>query len=116
VHGGESNLITLIHFRLNGFPSDVDVDRSRWIADNRICICHRFNVREKLAVAKPLVYCKRDRSTCVKGAKQLVFYFQKDGSNAFNVSKMSTYNEVRGFSEDAQNGIFEDSALAAIID
>jgi hypothetical protein len=60
-----------------------------------------------LAVAKPPVYCEDDRSKCVNGAKQMVFYQQLDGNNVFNPPKMPTYNARMGFSEGAQNDIFQ---------
>ncbi|CAF0957659.1 unnamed protein product [Rotaria sordida] len=79
------------------------------------CIVTGSTSTKKLAVAKPPVYCENDRSKCVKGAKQMIFYFQKDGNNVFNVPKMPTYNEVMGFSEGAQNDIFEDSNLVSTV-
>ena len=79
------------------------------------CLVVGSKSARKLARAKPPVYCEQDRSKCVKGAKQMIFYFQKDGNNVFNVPKMPTYNEVMGFSGGAQNDIFEDSDLTSTI-
>jgi hypothetical protein len=73
------------------------------------CIVTGSSSKRKLAVAKPPVYCATDRSKCVKGAKQMIFYYQKDGNNVFNAPKAPLYNQVMGFSEGAQNDIFEDS-------
>ncbi|CAF0745143.1 unnamed protein product [Adineta ricciae] len=79
------------------------------------CIVTGSTSTKKLAVAKPPVYCENNPSRCTKGAKQMIFHFQKDGNNVFNVPKMPTYNQVMGFFEGAQNDIFEDSDLGSVI-
>ena len=71
------------------------------------CIVTGSNSTRKLAVAKPPVYCEDAGSKCVKGAKQMIFYQQLDGNNVKNPPKMPTYNARMGFSDGAQNDIFE---------
>ena len=34
-----------------------------------------------IAVAKPPVWCEDDTSKCVKGAKQMIYWNQKEGNN-----------------------------------
>jgi hypothetical protein len=71
------------------------------------CIVTGSSSTKKLAVAKPPVYCEDDRSKCVTGAKQMIFYRQLDGNNVINPPKIPTYNARMGFSDGAQNDIFE---------
>ncbi|CAF0993141.1 unnamed protein product [Adineta steineri] len=71
------------------------------------CMVTGTTSTRKLAVAKPPVYCEDDSSKCVKGAKQMIFYQQLTGNNVFNPPKMPTYNARMGFSDGAQNDIFE---------
>ncbi|CAF1288289.1 unnamed protein product [Adineta steineri] len=71
------------------------------------CMVTGTTSTRKLAVAKPPVYCEDDPSKCVKGAKQMIFYQQLTGNNVFNPPKMPTYNARMGFSDGAQNDIFE---------
>jgi hypothetical protein len=63
--------------------------------------------KRKVAAGKPPAYCENDPAKCVKGAKQMVYYYQKDGNNVVNAPKPPMYNQVMGFSEGAQNDIFE---------
>ncbi|CAF4962578.1 unnamed protein product [Rotaria sp. Silwood1] len=83
------------------------------------CIVTGSTSTKKLAVAKPPVYCENDRSKCVKGAKQMIFYFQKDGNNVFNVPKMPTdliidYRDVK-LNLKLLNKYFEVNALDEIL-
>jgi hypothetical protein len=71
------------------------------------CTVTGSSSKRKVAAGKPPVYCSNDRAKCVKGAKQMVFYYQKDGNNVFNVPEAPMYNEVMGFFDGAQNDIFE---------
>jgi hypothetical protein len=71
------------------------------------CIVTGSNSTRQLAVARPAVYCEDDRSKCVNGAKQMIFYNQLDGNNVVNPPKMPIYNTRMGFSEGAQNDIFQ---------
>ena len=71
------------------------------------CIVTRSTSTRKLAVAKSPVYCEDNPAKCVKGAKQMIFYQQLDGNNVQNPPKMPTYNARMGFSDGAQNDIFQ---------
>jgi hypothetical protein len=71
------------------------------------CIVTGSNSTRKLMVAKPPVYCEDNQSKCIKGAKQMIFYRQLDGNNVINPPKIPTYNARMGFSDGAQNDIFE---------
>ena len=71
------------------------------------CIVTGSTSTRQLAVAKPPVYCEDDRSKCVKGAKQMIFYQQVDGNNVKNPPKIPTYNSRMGYSDGAQNDIFQ---------
>lgn len=71
------------------------------------CIVTGSKSTKKLAIAKPPVYCEGDPSKCVKGAKQMIFYQQLDGNNVHKPPKMPIYNSRMGFSDGAQNDIFQ---------
>ncbi|GLB35639.1 hypothetical protein LshimejAT787_0212040 [Lyophyllum shimeji] len=66
-----------------------------------------------VAVGKPPVWCEDDRSKCVKGAKQMIYWNQLDGNNIqvsgqdlSGMPKSPAYNNKLGFADGAQNDIF----------
>ena len=70
---------------------------------------------KRVARGKPPVWCEGDRSSCVKGAKQMIFWNQLSGNNievsGFDLSgnhKSPTYNMKLGFANGAlpHSGIF----------
>jgi len=69
-----------------------------------------------VAAGVPPVWCEGDPSACVKGAKQMLYWNQRDGNNievsGYDLSgghKSPGYNTKCGFSNGAQNDIFESS-------
>ncbi len=71
------------------------------------CIVTGSSSTKTLQVAKPPVYCGDDQSKCLRGAKQMIFTRQLDGNNVHNPPKVPTYNISMGFSDGAQNDIFQ---------
>jgi hypothetical protein len=69
---------------------------------------------KKLAKAQPPVYCGDDERKCVKGAKQMIVFNQKEGDNTGydNASQRKwgtpAYNGRNGFATGAQEDIFEE--------
>ncbi|KAH8652406.1 hypothetical protein BX600DRAFT_93495 [Xylariales sp. PMI_506] len=75
--------------------------------------CHVTNSTstKKLATAQPPVYCDDGVTACVTGAKQMIAWHQLDGNNVEMPDGISPlYNEAMGFSNGAQNDIYEDNA------
>ncbi|KAI1091240.1 hypothetical protein F5B19DRAFT_493621 [Rostrohypoxylon terebratum] len=71
--------------------------------------CHVTNSQstKKVAAAKPPVLCG-DKTPCVKGAKQMIAWHQADGNNVETPEGVNPgYNEKMGWSNGAQNDIFE---------
>lgn len=67
--------------------------------------------KRKLAPAKAPVYCKDDQTKCVKGAKQMIAWNQKEGNNVEVPRRASPgYNLGMGFACGAQNDIFEETS------
>ncbi|CAI6334187.1 unnamed protein product [Periconia digitata] len=62
-----------------------------------------------VAKAQPPVYCADDKSKCVKGAKQMIAYYQDSGNNMFDIKRPATpgYNEKCGWTSGPQRDIFE---------
>ncbi|KDQ19064.1 hypothetical protein BOTBODRAFT_171020 [Botryobasidium botryosum FD-172 SS1] len=67
-----------------------------------------------LAAAKPPVWCENNASACVQGAKQMVYWQQRDGNNivtsgneADGTPKSPGYNMKLGFTDGAQKNIFQ---------
>jgi hypothetical protein len=78
------------------------------------CMVTNATSTRKVAKAKTPVYCKEDRSKCVKGAKSMVAWKQKSGNNYERKQGEDRpgYNTVLGFRDGAQNDIFEDEDSA----
>ncbi|CAG7848881.1 SubName: Full=Uncharacterized protein {ECO:0000313/EMBL:CCA72555.1} [Serendipita indica DSM 11827] len=69
-----------------------------------------------LAKARPPKWCDGDQKRCITGAKQMIFWAQKDGNNvelqgdqADGQTKSPGYNMKMGFHNGAQNDIFMES-------
>jgi hypothetical protein len=66
-----------------------------------------------VAVPKAPVWCEDDPSKCTKGAKQMIYWNQKEGNNILvsgndraSMPKSPAYNAKLGFLDGAQNDIF----------
>jgi len=78
--------------------------------------CKVTNVKptaRALAPAKTPVFCEDDPSTCVKGAKGMIVFNQREGNNIDidgyqkdGLFKSPGYNQKTGFADGAQNDIF----------
>jgi len=72
-----------------------------------------------VAPAVPPIYCEANRTLCIKGAKQMVYWNQLEGSNVnvtgFDLAgqpKSPSYNTKMGFSGGAQSDIFLEKGTA----
>ncbi|KAF9464509.1 hypothetical protein BDZ94DRAFT_1255898, partial [Collybia nuda] len=66
-----------------------------------------------IAAPKPPVWCEDDPARCTKGAKQMIYWNQRDGNNIAvsgldrsGFPKSPAYNNKCGFPDGAQNDIF----------
>lgn len=66
-----------------------------------------------LAAPKPPVWCEGEPDKCTKGAKQMIYWHQRDGNNIVvdgldhaGQQKSPGYNMKTGFADGAQNDIF----------
>lgn len=67
-----------------------------------------------LAAAQVPTYCADDQSKCVKGAKQMLAWHQKEGNNIETTDgKTPNYNTKCGWAEGAQTDIFSTSVQNA---
>ena len=81
--------------------------------------CRITNVKptaRTLAPAKTPVWCEGEPDKCVKGAKGMIVFSQKEGNNIDidgvqldGAWKSPGYNEKTGFTDGAQNDIFLDA-------
>ena len=88
--------------------------------DNMYMAGYRCNVTgststRRVGRAQTPVFCRDDPSQCVKGAKSMIAHGQAEGNNIAGRHR-PLYNEVLGFSDGAQNDIFEDAGTGTDTD
>ncbi|KIN08100.1 hypothetical protein OIDMADRAFT_100008 [Oidiodendron maius Zn] len=71
--------------------------------------CRVTNVtsERRLERAKPPIPCKGEPGNCVKGAKQIIVWHQLEGNNVEDEYEFPGYNIDMGWSNGAQNDIFQ---------
>ncbi|CAM0140360.1 hypothetical protein VKS41_007010 [Umbelopsis sp. WA50703] len=78
-------------------------------------VCNVTNTKstKKVGKAIPPVKCDTDPSKCVVGAKQPMYWMQKEGNNMFEPTHYApTYSDAYNYKEGAQNDIFENGRAA----
>lgn len=74
-------------------------------------VCDVKNATNTKGVGKaiPPVKCDTDKSKCVVGAKQPMYWMNKEGNNMFEAAHYApTYSNAYNFKEGAQHDIFQD--------
>ncbi|KAF9256181.1 hypothetical protein L218DRAFT_975456 [Marasmius fiardii PR-910] len=89
-------------------PSDTCGEPNMYMQPFKCTVTGASPSAHAVASAKPPVYCEGNPSGCTAGAKQMVFYNQKEGNNVvYDSSKGNPYyNERMGFKEGRQTDIF----------
>lgn len=78
-----------------------------------VCNVTNSKSNKKLGKAIPPVKCDTDPSECVVGAKQPMYWMQKEGNNMFEPGHYApTYSNAYNYKEGAQNDIFENGHAA----